>query len=185
MPREFVDERALRAEHWCVRPPKDNGITRLFVDTLFAFARDADSLNEEEFCVTNRLVGELALLAVGSSADLSTAVRSVRTCNLARAKRAMRLRLSDPDLTLTDIANGCGISLRYLHDLFRDEGMTAREYLQGERLQRARLLLQSACGQGVTVTAVALTCGFANSSQFSTAFRRAFGLSPRDVLRRR
>lgn len=185
MPREFVDERALRAEHCCVRPLRDNGITRLFIDTMLAFGRDADALSEQEFCVTSRLVGELALLALGSSAEPSSDVRSVRTSNLARAKRAMRMRLGDPDLTLAEIANSCGISLRYLHDLFRDESMTAREYLQGERLQRARLMLQSASGRGVTVTSVSLACGFANSSQFSTSFRRAYGLSPRDVLRRR
>lgn len=186
MPREFVDQRMVSGENLCARPPgASESVRRLFIDTLLAFQRDAPTLTENEFTVAARLVGELALLALNRVSNTESSLRSVRTCNLARVKRVIRSRLDNPELTLTDIANECCISLRYLHDLFREDGRTAREYLIGERLQHARHLLETAPGSSTTVTSVSIACGFVNSSQFSTAFRRAFGLAPREVLRRR
>jgi AraC-like DNA-binding protein len=81
------------------------------------------------------------------------------------------------------VAKQCGISLRYLHEIFRTEGMTVSEYLKQQRLVRARRMLENA-GFDTTVTEVCFSCGFSNTSQFSTAFRRAFLMSPREVLRR-
>jgi len=48
----------------------------------------------------------------------------------------------DPDLTLAAVAGETSLSLNYLHKLFRDEDRPMWEYLQGERLQRARELLE-------------------------------------------
>jgi AraC-like DNA-binding protein len=39
--------------------------------------------------------------------------------------------------------------------------------------------------QSTTVTDVATACGYSNLSQFSTAFRREFGISPIDALHHR
>ena len=96
----------------------------------------------------------------------------------------MRARMADPDLSPDDVARECGLSLRYLHDLFQDDGRTVREYLQGERLQAARRMLEQAVAGSTTITDVCMACGFSSPSVFSTAFRRAFGLAPRDVVRR-
>jgi AraC-like DNA-binding protein len=184
MPREFVDQRLIRAEDVCARPvPVQRGLGRLVRSSLMALQRDADAMTEDEFCRAARVVGDLVLMVVGGQGDLMSNVRSVRTSNLARIKRVIRERLSDPDLRLADIAHACGISLSYMHNLFRDDGRTAWEYLKMERLQLARHMLQTTGRQARTVTDVALDCGFSNMSQFSTAFRAAFGVPPRDVLR--
>lgn len=186
IPREFVDQRVLRAEDLCIRPPGPNsGVRHLFFDTLLAFHRDAPSMSDGEFAGSVRLVSELALYSITGARDLTSNLRSLRTSNLARIKRVIRTRFRDPDLTLNSIAQESRISLRYLHDLFRDDGRTAREYLVGERLQYARRQLETAASNRATVTSISMASGFSNASQFSAAFREAFGLSPRDVLRRR
>jgi AraC-like DNA-binding protein len=183
LPREFVDQRVVRGEDLCVLPAASrNGVRRFFTDTILAFSRDADSMTDDEFAGATRMVGELALLAISGTLDPMSALRSVRTSNLARVKAYIRKEMGIPELTLNDIAHGCGLSLRYLHDLFRHDGRTAREYLTEVRLQHARHMLDSATSSA-TVTDISLACGFVNSSHFSTAFRRAFGISPRDVLR--
>ncbi|MFC4312057.1 helix-turn-helix transcriptional regulator [Steroidobacter flavus] len=140
-------------------------------------------MTDEEFVQAAHPLADLVLLAFGGQADVMTSTTSVRTSNLARAKRLIRQHLADPDLRLEDIAHACGFSLSYLHKLFRDDGRTAREYVNEERLQKAHLLLRS--GRAISVTSVALECGFSNMSHFSTAFRAAFGISPRDVLGQR
>ena len=183
MPRTFVDQRLLHGEEICARlVSARDGVARLATDTLAALQREASKMSTDEFRVATHAAGELVLLAVAGAADLMSGARSIRASNLARAKRVIRARLADTDLSLSDIASECGLSLRYLHDLFRDDGRTVREYLQGQRLLTARRMLERSGGPA-TVTDVCLACGFSNPSQFSTAFRRAFGLSPRDVLR--
>jgi AraC-like DNA-binding protein len=185
MPREFVEQRLIHVEDICARlVSAREGVARLAADTIAALQREAPTMSQQEFLVAGRAAGELVLLAVAGAADLMANTPSIRASNLARAKRVIRARLTDPDLSLSGIAAQCGLSLRYLHDLFRDDGRTLREYLQGERLLMARRLLETRPVGAATITDVCFACGFANPSQFSTAFRRAFGLSPRDALRR-
>lgn len=186
MPREFIDKRVLHIEDMLARPVTGNeGIRRLLLDTLLAFQRDSAAMDDEQFHGSANVIGELALLAFSGASAENSDVRTVRSCNLARAKRVIRRRLENPDLTLTDVARECGLSLRYLHDLFRDDGRTAREYLIGERLQHARQMLERSGGRATTVTEACMASGFSNPSHFSTAFRRAFGSSPRDILQRK
>jgi len=185
LPREFVDQRVPRPEDLCARPSgTSSGISHLFAETMLAFQGDAQTMTDSEFSASVRLVSELGLLSISGSRDVMSSLRSVRSSNLARVKRVIRSRFDDPRLKLSSIAQECRLSLRYLHDLFQDDGRTAREYLTSERLQRARRMLECATDSAFTVTSVSMACGFSNSSHFSTAFRRAFGLSPRDVLRR-
>jgi AraC-like DNA-binding protein len=185
MPRAFVDQRLVHGEDACARTVGvRDGLGRLATDTLLALQREAASMSATEFLGAARAAADLVLLATSSAAELTSEARSIRVSNLARAKRVMRARLGDSDLSLSDIASECGLSLRYLHDLFRDDGHTAREYLQAERLQAARALLERSPAGTTTVTDVCMMCGFSTPSQFSTAFKRAFGISPRDVVRR-
>jgi AraC-like DNA-binding protein len=184
MPHDFVDQRLMRNDSICARPVTvDNGIRRLVYDSVVSFQRDVSSMTDVEFRSAARILGELILLSFDGSADLTMDTRSVRTSSLARAKRIIRARLGDCEFCIADVARDCGISLRYLHELFRADGITVSEYLKQQRLQRARHMLENA-SPATTVTEVCLSCGFSNASQFSTAFRQAFSVSPRDVLRR-
>ena len=185
MPPDFVDQRMLHSENISAAVPFviDTGLRRLACNSVAAFQRDAGSMTDMEFRSATRLLGELVLLAFDSSADLFCDMRSVRTANLARAKRIIRAKFTDTDLKICDIARECGISVRYLHELFRADGLTVSEYLKQQRLRHARHMLEHASNT-TTVTEVCFGCGFSNASQFSTAFRLAFSVSPRDVLRR-
>jgi AraC-like DNA-binding protein len=110
---------------------------------------------------------------------------SIRAGALGRVKHIIARGLSDQELTLVAVAAESGISLRYLHSLFRNEPRSANQYLKLQRLARARQLLNLADARSTTVTDVATACGYSNLSQFSTAFRREFGISPKDALHHR
>lgn len=187
LPREFVEQRVVSGERLCARPYQaGKGFHKLVLETANAFQRNAWDINNDEFCKSAQVVADLMLLALSGSADLLSGEHAVRAGNLARAKRIIRQRLTDADLTLTAVAREADLSLGHLHSLFRDEGegLTMREYLQSERLQRARTLLTLPSSRQRTVTEVALECGFSNASHFSTSFKKAFGISPRDALRK-
>jgi AraC-like DNA-binding protein len=183
MPRSFVDRRFIGGENLCARTISTfDGAERLAYETLTTLQRESSSMSDEEFRTAARLTGELLLLAFGGVGDVVPDVSSVRAANLVRVKRIIGARLADPDLKLVDIAAECGLSLRYLHDLFRDDGRTACEYIRSERLLRSRHILENL--PAIPITDVSMRCGFSSPSQFATAFRRAFGISPRDAKQR-
>ena len=59
-------------------------------------------------------------------------------------------------------------------------GVPPHRYHVRRRIERAKALLQEA---DTSVTAVASAVGFAETSSFSTAFRKVTGTSPRDYRR--
>lgn len=186
MPRDFVEHRLIGAKRGFPRIHSvTHGLWLLARDTLCSLHREAAGLEKEQFSAAVRVAAELLLLALGGEADAQSSLSSIRTGALARAKHIIARRLSDPDLTLVAVAAESGISLRYLHSLFRNEPWSAHQYLKLQRLARARQLLNLADAQVTTVTDVAIACGYSNLSQFSTAFRREFGISPKDALHHR
>lgn len=59
-------------------------------------------------------------------------------------------------------------------------GCSPMEYIQQQRLQRARQLLE----QGQSVTQAFLTAGFVNAAHFSRRFQQQFGISPSQYAQR-
>ena len=108
---------------------------------------------------------------------------SVRQARLRSVQQWIEEHLGHPDLSLDRIAHANGISLRYLHLLFRGCEMSAAEWLWHRRLQRAYDLI--AKGDGRSITSIAFAHGFNSSAHFSTMFRRKYGVSPRNVGRSR
>ncbi|ODU02662.1 MAG: hypothetical protein ABS81_17055 [Pseudonocardia sp. SCN 72-86] len=84
---------------------------------------------------------------------------------------------------LLDIADAAGVAPRTLQDHFRDRlGTSPTAHLRRVRLERARADLLD--GAGETVVEVASRWGFGNLGRFAAEYRRAFGRSPSDDLRR-
>jgi AraC-like DNA-binding protein len=186
MPRGFAEQRLVKAENCCMRPvAAKGGLSDLALNALVSFQQNAPLMDESEFRAASCLVGDLLLLALGGCADTTASERSIRAVNLRRIKALIRKRFADPELTPKDIARESRLSLSYIHSLFRDDDITLWEFIKAERLQWARQLLGSPSHARFTVTDAALACGFSSPSQFSTDFRRAFGICPSDLLRRR
>lgn len=96
-----------------------------------------------------------------------------------QARDVMRTRISDPHLTASAVAGELGISVRWLHQLFRG-GPGVAEQIAALRVQRARTLLRDARWAHEPISAIARQCGVLDHSQFSRSFRRATGVTPRD-----
>ncbi len=89
--------------------------------------------------------------------------------------RSMEMSLETPQPRAT-LANEAGISLRQLERLFQHHlGRGIHRHYRFLRLERARQLLRETT---LPVLDVALATGFASSSQFARAYRRAFGEPP-------
>lgn len=86
--------------------------------------------------------------------------------------------LGDPDLSPATVAAAQHISVRYLHKLFRPEGVTLGEWIRQRRLERCRRDLLDPAQRQRTVTTIAARWGFTSPAHFSRLFRDAFGTSP-------
>lgn len=77
------------------------------------------------------------------------------------------------EIGVAEIARAVGIDRTYLYRIFRKEvGQSPKEYLTRFRLRMAAGMLAD---PGLTVTEIALSCGFKEASQFGKQFRTAYG----------
>lgn len=98
---------------------------------------------------------------------------------MSRICEAIEKRLDDPTLTPSRIAQGEGISERYLQKLFEGRGDNFSHYLRERRLQRCWADLASPTQAHHSVSEIAFRCGFNDAAHFSRTFRERFGISPR------
>lgn len=107
------------------------------------------------------------------------ALNSAATIDICRAQTVrdyIEQRLGDP-LTLSAIAREVGIGATTLQRLFKSVyGMTVVEYVRTRRLERARFAIET---EGLSVGEAAYLAGYKNPANFATAFKRAFGISPK------
>lgn len=84
--------------------------------------------------------------------------------------------LSDPSLSAELVADRHHISLRLAQQLFAEAGDSVAGHIRMRRLERARALIDA----GVSVSAAATRVGFGDPGTFTRAFKRAYGMTPRD-----
>jgi AraC-like DNA-binding protein len=91
--------------------------------------------------------------------------------------------LGDPGLSPATIAGAHHISLRSLHQLFHDEGLTVAGWIRQRRLERCRRDLSDPALAPRPVAAIAARWGFSSPGDFSRAFRAVHGLPPAEYRR--
>jgi AraC-like DNA-binding protein len=117
------------------------------------------------------------LLGAAFRAQRRSSTMAPRDQLFARISGYIEGRLKDANLSPTKIAEGNGISLRYLYTLFSGHGTTVSGWVQRRRLQRCRAELDGA-DTGASITEIAYRWGFSDSAHFSRLFKATFGTSP-------
>ena len=87
--------------------------------------------------------------------------------------------MSDCELDPESIARGCGISTRYLHELFRDTNQTLGSWIRDQRLEACREALRDQANRQ-SVAEIAYRWGFGDQAQFSRAFKAQYGVPPKE-----
>ncbi|MEV7806969.1 AraC family transcriptional regulator [Microbispora sp. NPDC088329] len=101
-----------------------------------------------------------------------------------RAVDLIEARAAEP-LTVEEIAGAVGVGVRALQEGFRRRlETTPMKYLREVRLDRVRAELAAANPCTTTVTDAAYRWGFVHLGRFANAYRRRFGESPSETLRR-
>lgn len=101
-----------------------------------------------------------------------------------RVRQYIQSHLADSELTVERIAQEMRCSKRYLHTLFQGEAHTLDRQIWLSRLERCKQALASADASGVSISALAYRWGFSSNAHFCRLFKREFGCTPSDFLKR-
>jgi len=102
---------------------------------------------------------------------------SVDTSFLLKVNKVIDKHVSSESLSVNFIAEELGMSVRQLHRKFNgllDAG--PGEYIREYKLKKAAHVL--ACDKNITISELAFNVGFKHATNFASAFKKQFGVSP-------
>jgi AraC family transcriptional regulator len=119
------------------------------------------------------MICQLLMLARGTNASQSSPGFTSR--ELKRVSDYVDAHLHR-EIVLVDLADITGWSVRHFARMFRQStGQTPHNWVVSRRIERAKDLLRK---PALPLAEVALSCGFADQSHFTTSFRKVTGLTP-------
>ena len=157
------------------------GAGALFVDMIRLTAARLDEMDAvaRDMC-GKHLVDLLALAIDTGDRAIGGGATSVRAAHLYRIERFIRASLSTGNLSPQRVADGCGVSVRYLHQLFTMHDTTVCGWIRCQRLLMCdESLSDPACRE--SISEIAYRWGFGDQAQFSRHYRAQFGRTPSEA----
>jgi signal transduction histidine kinase/ligand-binding sensor domain-containing protein/DNA-binding response OmpR family regulator len=112
----------------------------------------------------------------GTASANKLEVQSADDKLLERVMKVINDNISNPNLTVDEVASEVGISRVHLHRKLKElTNQTTRDYIRNIRLKMAADLLSQ---KKYSIAEVADLTGFANPNSFSVAFKELYGVSP-------
>ncbi len=152
---------------------------------ISSFLRSIQPAAVSEDTTVARQVGAsmLDILAVTLAEQLGTepSPGAQRKKYFLRACNYINTQVDDPSLDPTQIASAIGVSVRYLHILFRENGTSVTKHVFHRRLARCHDDLVDATKVHLSITDIAHAHGFKSSAHFARKFGDAYGVTPSSV----
>jgi AraC-like DNA-binding protein len=125
--------------------------------------------------VTIALAAHVAQTYGGMKAHTLSSQGGLASWQVQRAKDMLCDRI-DGNIVLKEIASECGLSVSHFSRAFRRSvGISPHRWLLQHRVNQAKALM---CDARLSLSDVALACGFADQSHFTRVFARLAGSSP-------
>ncbi|MEU1027755.1 helix-turn-helix domain-containing protein [Streptomyces mirabilis] len=160
------------------------GTGALLTEFLVGLDRQAETLQPSDAPRLGTVVLDLlsAWFAQVLDAEAALPQETRRRVTAQRIQAFIRQNLHDPELTPSSIAAAHHISRSYLYRIFQQQsqGETVAAWIRGRRLENAHRDLADSSLRTTPVHAVAARWGFPRASEFTRAFRTAYGLSPKE-----
>lgn len=176
VPRHRIEGRISQAaEVLAQRINGSEGIGHLASTLVRASLREAERLSaSESLRISNALLDLVCL-----SLDVSIRPKERRPAQLLRRiQNHIDANLSNPSLSRASIAKTTGLSVRYLNRLFEREGLSIARWIRLRRLEMSRQRIEAVVEDRISISEIALGCGFNNVSSFNRAFKKHFGTTP-------
>jgi AraC-like DNA-binding protein len=160
------------------------GIGALLAEFLIGLDQQAETLQSSDAPRLGRVLLDLtsAWFAQLLETDAALSREIYQQVTVERLLAFMRQNLHDPELTPPVIAAAHHISLSYLHRIFQQQrqGETVAAWIRSRRLEGARRDLADPALRATPIHVIAARWGLPRASDFTRAFRAAYGLSPKE-----
>lgn len=141
-------------------------------------------------CMSGRLYGESLGTALAARLALNYAVskpllefkaKGLPQSQLERVIDYMKANLTR-DLSILDLATLTSMSESHFSRSFKQSvGIAPYQYLMQQRVERAKQLLKQ---QAISISNIALDCGFSNQTHLTKVFRQMTGMTPKAYQKR-
>lgn len=153
---------------------------RMLADYMILLARCLPDLAPEEGTWLAKAVEAMVAACLGPSSDrLAVASKQLGLTLMERVRRSVRANLRSPSLGPQQLCREAAISRTRLYRLLEGEGEVTH-YVRRQRLSAGFAQL-SDISNVLPIFRIAEMLCFTDTSNFSRAFRREFGMSPSDV----
>ena len=156
----------------CRKGAQRGGVHPVYLDELsrrMALRIEEMTSLEEDRDVSREMIRRYCLLVRSSSTEHYTPI-------IADAINYISQHLSDPDLTLSQIAAQLKLNRTYLSSLFsRETGTPLTSFINSRRIDQAIFLLNS---QNMQIQMVAAACGIPDVTYFTRLFKKEKGMTP-------
>ncbi len=154
-------------------------IVALLRDTMASYFQNLVDMPVETAEAVLRPLLDLVAVAISGQVD-EEKTASLNFALFASMRRYVEANLLDSDLDAQVVAATFGLSRRSLYRMFESTGGFVH-YVQERRLRRAHAALRALETRHVPIATIADKHGFPNPENFSRAFRRLFGMTPREA----
>lgn len=126
------------------------------------------------------IISSLGEMLVNSKQSATPRLKS-RTYNIIAIKNYISANLNDATLDAEKISEHVRLSVNYMNRLLAEENLSLMKLVWEQRLAEAQRLLLMPNTRHMQMAEVAWLCGFSSQSHFSQAFKKRYGLTPREM----
>ena len=181
VPRRLVEERVRGGVPPMQLRLADSTRAAMLASYLGALHQRLDAIADAEMDFYARQVVDLVGFVLSGRDAFASGDSSVVAAHRQRVLQYISRHCLEPDLDATRIAVACGVSIRYLHRIFSGSEHSVMERVWNARLDHAHRLLLDGFSHRRSVAEVAYASGFTSAAAFSRAYKRRYGLAPRDA----
>jgi len=160
--------------------PANHGAAAVFVDLVKSLCRQREALEPSVMeWIAESTIRLLCSALLHLAEDRRPDGLQMELYHKETIKQYVRSQLHNPDLDVPSIAKAVGLSASYIHRLFAHEHLHLMHWVWVQRLENCHREL---CLDHKRLSSdIAYSWGFRSPAHFSRAFRRHFGLSPREI----
>ncbi|MFK4122945.1 helix-turn-helix domain-containing protein [Streptomyces longwoodensis] len=166
----------------CRALPGDQGMGRLLTAFLTHLTEDGPGHTPQDAARLGNVSLDLVTAAMAHFLERESDIppESRQRVLYTQILSFIERHLCDSSLTASEVAAAHHMSVRSLHRLFQQHGVTVRSWMRSQRLERCRRDLADPLKRHTPIQAIGTRWGFPRPADFTRAFRAVHGITPSD-----